>query len=221
MSARVSIKVLGALMLISAANPALSQSLAELPGGDSAAFRERMMTWAPAEVDGPVDRAPVAPATRSKLRITSPFGLRQDPFDGRFRAHSGIDIAAQHGAAIYSASAGKVVFAGRSGGYGNMIELDHGNGLRTRYAHLSRILARPGSAVATGEIIGEAGSTGRSTGSHLHFEVRKHGEAQNPLTYFEIPQRVVLTGAGLPSLEPHQSNFARSRAALASGGGPM
>jgi murein DD-endopeptidase MepM/ murein hydrolase activator NlpD len=179
------------LLLFSATSPAFAEAAKELPGGDSLAFRERMTDWSAAaenEVDKQIQRPATGGAVQSELpRLTSQFGIRKGPFTGGYRHHSGIDIAASQGTAIRSAAGGRVSFAGHAGGYGNMVELDHGNGLRTRYAHLSRILVGSGSTVAGGEIIAEAGSTGRSTGSHLHFEVRENGNARNPLAYLKNP----------------------------------
>ena len=211
------------LLLFSAPNPAFAEAAKELPGGDSPAFRERMTDWsAPAgkEADTQIQRPSTGVVVQSELpRLTSQFGVRKDPFTGGYRHHSGIDIAAPLGTAIRSAAGGRVSFAGRAGGYGNMVELDHGNGLRTRYAHLSRILVGSGSMVAGGQIIAKAGSTGRSTGSHLHFEVRQGGNARNPLAYLKNPRWIALTSEPIGTREPHLSAFARSRARGSPGGG--
>lgn len=116
-------------------------------------------------------------------RISSLYGYRIHPITGRRRFHDGLDIAANHGNRVYAYTDGKVVQAGWNGGYGNCILIDHGNGLKTRYAHLSKINVRVGQRVQTGEAIGTVGSTGNSTGPHLHFEVIKWGRTQNPLNY--------------------------------------
>lgn len=118
-------------------------------------------------------------------RFTSEFGQRVDPFRRRASMHSGIDLAAPRGTEILSSAPGRVIRAGWAGSYGNMIEIDHGKGLTTRYAHLSRIHVSSGDRVGAGELIGKMGSTGRSTGSHLHFEVRIDGRAVDPLPYLE------------------------------------
>jgi len=107
-------------------------------------------------------------------RITSPYGNRGS------RMHLGIDIANSVGTNIYAADGGKVIFTGYHRTYGYMIEIDHENGYVTRYAHLSRILVSTGNRVYKGEIIGKMGSTGSSTGSHLHFEILKNGVNINP-----------------------------------------
>lgn len=117
--------------------------------------------------------------------ISSRFGFRRDPFTGGGAMHSGLDFRGPVGAPIHAAAAGRVVFAGRRGGYGNVVEIDHGNGLMTRYAHMSRIGARVGDTVGAGASIGAIGSTGRSTGPHLHFEVRINGRAVDPMPFLE------------------------------------
>jgi murein DD-endopeptidase MepM/ murein hydrolase activator NlpD len=112
--------------------------------------------------------------------ISSNFGLRQDPIDGATRFHDGVDIAAPAGSAIKAAASGKVTFSGNRAGYGNMVEVDHGGGLVTRYSHNAVNLVAAGDEVQTGQSIALVGSTGRSTGPHLHFEVRKAGKPINP-----------------------------------------
>lgn len=112
--------------------------------------------------------------------VSSNFGPRRDPFIGRLAHHSGIDFRAPSGAPIVSAGSGTVVSAGWNGGYGRMVEIDHGRGLTTRYAHMSSIVVQEGDRVEKDSIIGRVGSTGRSTGPHLHFEVRRGGSAVDP-----------------------------------------
>lgn len=119
----------------------------------------------------------------SGKRISSRYGTRIHPITGRKRFHDGLDIAAPHGNSVYAYTDGKVVQAGWNGGYGLAILIDHGNGLKTRYAHLSKVNVRVGQRVKTGERIGAVGSTGSSTGPHLHFEVIKWGKTTNPLNY--------------------------------------
>lgn len=119
----------------------------------------------------------------SGKRISSAYGSRIHPITGKRTYHDGVDIAAAYGGGVYAYTEGKVVEAGWNGGYGNCILIDHGNGLKTRYAHLSKISVRVGQKVSTGERIGSVGSSGTSTGSHLHFEVIKNGKTQNPLNY--------------------------------------
>jgi murein DD-endopeptidase MepM/ murein hydrolase activator NlpD len=115
--------------------------------------------------------------------LSSLFGNRLDPFTRRPAFHSGLDFVAPTGTPILAAGGGKVSFAGYKPNYGNIIEIDHGNGLSTRYAHASRLLVKQGAIVMPGEKIALVGSTGRSTGPHLHFEVRRNGKFMNPQTY--------------------------------------
>jgi murein DD-endopeptidase MepM/ murein hydrolase activator NlpD len=115
--------------------------------------------------------------------LTSTFGYRADPFLGRLALHPGVDLAEAYGAEIHAAAAGRVVHAGSAGGYGIMVEIDHGNGLATRYAHMSEALVEEGQEVDKGAVLGRLGSTGRSTGPHLHYEVRVDGEPVDPERY--------------------------------------
>ena len=117
--------------------------------------------------------------------ISSGFGVRRDPFTGAGALHKGLDFAGPMGAPIYAAAEGRVSFVGRKSGYGNVVEITHGNGLVTRYAHMSKFSSRVGQSVGAGDVIGAIGSTGRSTGPHLHFEVRIHGRAVNPRPFLE------------------------------------
>jgi len=116
---------------------------------------------------------------------SSNFGYRIDPFTGQKAFHEGVDFVADSGTAIHAAGGGIVVYADTYAGYGNMIEIDHGNGLISRYAHASKVLAKVGDVVMKGQKIGEVGTTGRSTGPHLHFEVRLRGAPQNPEHYLQ------------------------------------
>jgi murein DD-endopeptidase MepM/ murein hydrolase activator NlpD len=113
----------------------------------------------------------------------SGFGRRVDPFNGQWAMHDGIDFIADYGSPIVAAAGGVVIFAGFHPQYGYMVDVDHGNDLVTRYAHTSKIMVREGDLVQRGRKIAEVGSTGRSTGPHLHFEVRFRGAAQNPAKF--------------------------------------
>jgi murein DD-endopeptidase MepM/ murein hydrolase activator NlpD len=115
--------------------------------------------------------------------ITDRFGWRFSPFGRGSESHSGLDISASFGAPVQATADGHVVYAGPQGGYGNLIEIDHGFGLATRYGHLSRISVRIGDHVNRGSMIGAVGTTGRSTGPHCHYEVRLHGVPVNPIKY--------------------------------------
>ena len=118
-------------------------------------------------------------------RMSSGFGYRRDPFTGGGAMHAGLDFTGAHGSPILAAAPGRISFVGRQGGYGNTVEIDHGHGIMTRYAHLSGFSGRVGQVVTAGQQIGRMGSTGRSTGTHLHFEVRVNGTAVNPRRFLE------------------------------------
>lgn len=123
--------------------------------------------------------------------VSSSYGLRRDPFTGATAMHSGLDFRGPHGAPIYAAAAGRVSFVGTKSGYGNVVEITHGNGMLTRYAHMSRFAAWAGQEVSAGSVIGAIGSTGRSTGPHLHFEVRVNDRAVNPRPFLEAGARLL------------------------------
>jgi murein DD-endopeptidase MepM/ murein hydrolase activator NlpD len=128
-----------------------------------------------------------------EVEFTSGFGVRSDPFLGRPAMHTGLDFRAQTGDPVRATANGKVVSAGWSGGYGRMVEIDHGNGLATRYGHLSAINVKIGDIIKIGQVVGEVGSTGRSTGPHLHYETRIDGEAVDPQKFLRAGVRL---GAG-------------------------
>ncbi len=119
-------------------------------------------------------------APLAQLRVTSDFGARLDPIDGHAASHSGVDLGAAAGTPILAAAPGTVIKAGARGGYGQAVEVDHGDGTTTLYAHASALLVKPGDTVAKGQAIGLVGATGRATGNHLHFEVRHSGRAVDP-----------------------------------------
>ena len=144
------------------------------------------------ELDGALTRLEAVRSTAESLpfrnpaigrEVTSPFGNRRDPFLGRLALHSGIDFRFSPGEKIRPTAPGKVISAGWTGGYGNMVEVDHGNGISTRYGHMSEVMVKVGDTVDRNDVIGLAGSTGRSTGTHLHYEVRQDGHAVDPV-YF-------------------------------------
>ena len=123
-------------------------------------------------------------------QITSLFGNRVDPFFGKLALHSGIDFRQKTGTKVRATGDGVVISAGPVGGYGNMVEIDHGNGITTRYGHLSRILVKTGDKIGEGETIALSGSTGRSTGPHLHYEVRRNGQAVDPLRFLNAGMKL-------------------------------
>ena len=127
----------------------------------------------------------------NNVTFTSSFGVRSDPFRGSAAMHAGIDLAGPLGTRVYATADGVVTHAGRQGGYGNMVQINHGRGIETRYGHLSQILVPENTRVKRGQLIGLMGSTGRSTGSHLHYEVRVDGKAVNPIPFLQSGEYLV------------------------------
>jgi murein DD-endopeptidase MepM/ murein hydrolase activator NlpD len=129
---------------------------------------------------------------KASVEFTSGYGVRSDPFKSGAAFHPGIDLAGSYGSPIFATADGVVMRAGwNSGGYGNLVELDHGRGITTRYGHMSAILVKAGDHVKRGEQIGRMGSTGRSTGNHLHYEVRIDGRAVNPIPFMKSTDYVL------------------------------
>jgi murein DD-endopeptidase MepM/ murein hydrolase activator NlpD len=164
--------------LISAASPEARGDIAA-----DAQFRSLFMSWK--KLDGGNTGAIAIPSVQpvSNLKFTSNFGIRSDPFRGTAAMHAGVDIPGPIGTPIYATADGIVSHAGRQGGYGNLVEINHGKGIATRYGHLSRIIVADNARVKRGQLIAMMGSTGRSTGSHLHYEVRIDGHAVNPVPF--------------------------------------
>jgi murein DD-endopeptidase MepM/ murein hydrolase activator NlpD len=133
---------------------------------------------------------PVRKPVIGEVDMSSPFGMRLDPFNGRAAIHTGVDLRGDIGEPARATASGKVTIAGWDGGYGNMVEIDHGHGLATRYGHLSKILVKVGQPVRIGETVGLIGSTGRSTGPHLHYETRINGEAVDPQKFLRAGVRL-------------------------------
>ena len=127
----------------------------------------------------------------TQARTTSGFGVRFDPFNGRPAVHQGQDFAAPLNTAIYATAPGIVSFAGVRSGYGNTVEIDHGRGFKTRFAHLNAMAVQPGQRIALGQRIGAMGTTGRSTGVHLHYEVWMDGRPQNPARFMRAGDQLV------------------------------
>jgi murein DD-endopeptidase MepM/ murein hydrolase activator NlpD len=119
-------------------------------------------------------------------RVSSAYGWRADPFSGLTRFHSGTDVKMAYGQEVRSAAEGRVAFVGEQAGYGLTVRIDHGNGLETRYAHLSQSAVTVGDTVASGQVVARSGNSGRSTGPHLHFEVLEHGRAVAPETMEQL-----------------------------------
>lgn len=124
------------------------------------------------------------------VAISSSFGVRRDPLLGTPAMHAGIDFRVSYGGTVHAAGAGTVISAGWNGGYGRMVEIEHGDGMTTRYAHLSKITVKTGDRLERGAIVGKAGSSGRSTGPHLHYEVRRNGTAIDPLRFIKAGKKI-------------------------------
>lgn len=164
--------------LIEASSP---EAVADLKADQQ--FRSLFMTWK--KLDNLEQGVIAIPSVQPvhTLTFTSNFGIRSDPFRHTATMHAGVDIPGPVGTPIYATADGIIAHAGRQGGYGNMIEVNHGKGIATRYGHLSKVLVADNSRVTRGQLIGLMGSTGRSTGPHLHYEVRIDGHAVNPVPF--------------------------------------
>jgi len=160
---------------------ASAEALADLKA--DAQFKSLFQTWKKLDqgANGVIAIPSVQPVT--SLKFTSNFGIRSDPFRGTAAMHAGVDIPGPTGTPIYATADGIVDHADRLGGYGNMVEINHGKGIATRYGHLSKIIVQNGARVHRGQLIALMGSTGRSTGPHLHYEVRIDGHAVNPIPF--------------------------------------
>ena len=181
-SSNLIVALSAAVTMMTAVPAAIAQQQSLLPSGDDVVSHA----------------APLLPAGRARVgernehawmvldqpvhagRLSSAFGIRADPIDGSLRVHRGIDIAGPYGAPVRAAADGVVTFAGKAGGYGELVRIEHGDGVETLYGHLSALLVRPGMSIRRGTVIGAMGSTGRSTGNHVHFEVREDGIAVDP-----------------------------------------
>ncbi len=162
-------------LIASSSTGAVGGPFESATGGD-ATFKQLFTSWK--KLDNLADGAIAVPSEKPVRHadFTSGYGVRSDPFRGRAAMHAGIDLAGPVGTPIYATADGMVSAAEyNSGGYGNLIKLDHGRGIETRYGHLTSMGVRPGQRVTRGQMIGRMGSTGRSTGSHLHYEVRIDG----------------------------------------------
>lgn len=144
-----------------------------------------------------IDALPLHRPVGQESRISSRWGVRSDPFLGTSRMHAGQDFAAPSGTPVFATGGGVVLSAGWGGGYGNLVQVDHGNGLVTRYAHLSEILVTVGQPVAAGARVGLVGSTGRSTGAHLHYETRLRGTSNDPMRFLRVGEEL-----GMPAPRP-------------------
>ncbi|MGG6895790.1 peptidoglycan DD-metalloendopeptidase family protein [Rhizobium sp. BR 315] len=150
-------------------------------------------------VRGTAESLPFRNPAPGKL-VTSPFGNRKDPFFGTLALHTGTDFHFSPGEKIKATAPGKVVSAGWTGGYGNMVEIDHGDGISTRYGHMEQILVKVGDKVGRGGVVGLAGSTGRSTGTHLHYEVRENGHSVDPMYFINAGTKLASYISGLGAI---------------------
>jgi murein DD-endopeptidase MepM/ murein hydrolase activator NlpD len=167
-------------------------------------FKSLFTAWK--KLDGLTDGAIAVPSEKpvKTAAFQSAFGQRIDPFEKRRKRHEGIDLSGPIGTPIYATADGTVTVAGwNNGGYGNLVKLDHGRGIETRYGHLSAILVSPGQHVVRGQQIARMGSTGRSTGSHLHYEVRIAGAAVDPIPFMKSTDYLLAmkNGGGTHSLD--------------------
>jgi murein DD-endopeptidase MepM/ murein hydrolase activator NlpD len=178
---------------------AIDASKASQAGGDRE-FTELFASWRSMDTTGVASPSPIARVSIPSLmpvndaRLSSNFGMRNHPVLGGRRAHSGIDLAAPTGTPVYATADGVVAKAEYFGSYGNYIQIAHGGELETRYAHLSGYAIAAGEQVRKGQLIGYVGSTGRSTGPHLHYEVRIAGEAVDPRPYMVETQLAMTDG---------------------------
>ena len=171
-------------------------------GGSDATFKQLFTSWK--KLDN-ISQGAIAVPSDKPVRtaaFTSGFGVRSDPFRGAAAMHAGIDLAGPSGTPIHATADGIVSTAGyNSGGYGNLVKIDHGRGIETRYGHMSKMTVRAGERVTRGQLIGRMGSTGRSTGSHLHYEVRIDGRAVNPIPFMKSTDYLLAmqkNGGGAP-----------------------
>ncbi len=161
-------------------------------GNADPTFKQLFTSWK--KLDNLASGAIAVPSDKpvKTAAFTSGYGVRSDPFRGSAAMHPGIDLAGPYGTPIYATADGTVLRAGwNSGGYGNLIEIDHGRGIATRYGHLSQVLVSAGDHIARGQLIARMGSTGRSTGSHLHYEVRIDGRPVNPIPFMKSTDYLV------------------------------
>ena len=161
-------------------------------GNADPTFKQLFTSWK--KLDNLASGAIAVPSDKpvKTAAFTSGYGVRSDPFRGSAAMHPGIDLAGPYGTPIYATADGTVLRAGwNNGGYGNLIEIDHGRGIATRYGHLSQVLVSAGDHIARGQLIARMGSTGRSTGSHLHYEVRIDGRPVNPIPFMKSTDYLV------------------------------
>ena len=176
--------------------------------GGEREFRELFASWEALDNGGRADASgTIIPGSRSSvsvpsrmpvegIRLTSSYGMRDHPILRQRRQHNGVDLAAEHGTPVYATADGRVGKAQYFGSYGNYVQIEHGGQLQTRYAHLSGYTVEAGAQVKKGDLIGYIGSTGRSTGPHLHYEVRVEGQPVDPTPYMVANYAELVRGEG-------------------------
>jgi murein DD-endopeptidase MepM/ murein hydrolase activator NlpD len=165
--------------------PVRKSASSSMLGDADPAFKEIFQNWGGEGTETATKLTIPSRKPVESYALTSSFGVRSDPFGAGRRNHKGLDMAGPIGTPIYATADGVVGRAGWVSGYGNFIEINHGNAIQTRYGHLSRLNVTANARVKSGDLIGFMGSTGRSTGSHLHYEVRIAGEAVNPIPFMQ------------------------------------
>ncbi|MEY4269204.1 MAG: hypothetical protein RLZZ58_420, partial [Pseudomonadota bacterium] len=178
-----------------AAPAAATLSIAGAASRDDSEYRAIFKAWRQLDTGLPTTAAVVVPSRKpiESMSLSSGFGMRVHPVTGKYRRHNGIDIPAPNGTPIYATADGIVGRAQRLGTYGLYVEVEHGNGIQTRFGHMSSYIVAPGQRIKAGEVIGYVGSTGRSTGNHLHYEVRIAGEPVNPSPFVQAGEITIAT----------------------------
>lgn len=174
----------GGLFVAASVNDGAAGSAASAEAADTQ-FRTLFQTWKKLDLSDHTVISVPSMQPVDKLVYSSSFGVRSDPFRRTAAMHAGVDIPGAIGTPIFATADGVVSFSGRRGAYGNLVQINHGRGIETRYAHMSKILVADNARVRRGQMIGLMGSTGRSTGSHLHYEVRLDGAAVNPIPFLQ------------------------------------
>jgi murein DD-endopeptidase MepM/ murein hydrolase activator NlpD len=170
--------------------PFVSATASNLSAFDRQIYRVKLVRGQVERLTRTLATVPIRKPMTGELEWTSGFGMRQDPFVRGPAMHTGLDIRADTGEPARATAAGTVTIAGWNGGYGKMVEVDHGNGFATRYGHLSAIDVEVGQSVRIGQIVGRVGTTGRSTGPHLHYETRVDGDAVDPQKFLRAGVRL-------------------------------
>jgi hypothetical protein len=183
-------KIAPALPARASGGPFVPASMNGVPPFDRQLYRIRLARGHVERLTRTLGAVPIRKPMTGQLEATSGFGMRTDPFIRAPAMHTGLDFRAETGEPARATAAGTVTIAGWNGGYGKMVEVDHGNGFATRYAHLSAVDVEVGQSVRIGQVVGRVGSTGRSTGPHLHYETRVDGDAVDPQKFLRAGVRL-------------------------------